>query len=747
MRKLMWVTLGFGTACAFFTYFYPGAWALPPAAALLLGFGVLQVYRDRHGALAMGALLCLGAALGLCWSWFYDGTLLRPARAADGTVQSIQVELRDWPVETQYGCSVDGTVVLEGRSYRILLYLNNMEQALQPGDRLTLRAQLRLTTDGGQSEPTYHRSNGIFLLGYQRGGVQVRAVERIPWRYAPAVIRREVSARLRLLFPRDAAGFVQALLLGDRTGLPYAQRNQLSLAGISHVVAVSGMHVSILFALIYTLVGRRRALAALLGIPAVILFAAMAGFFPSVSRAALMQILMLAAGLLGREYDPPSALSAAALMLLVLNPVVAASVSFQLSVGAMAGIFLFSGRLYRFLTGRIAGPKGFGCRMLRFLASSVSVTLGASALTAPIVAWTFGVVSLLGVLTNVLALWAVSLVFYGAIFACLMSLLWLPLGRGIAWCTAWFVRYILLIAEGIAGIPLAAVYTSSPYVAAWMYFVPVLLCLFLLNKCRRKRFFAGALTLSLGVSMLLSYLEPMEDPYRVTVLNVGQGQCVLLQAAGRTFVVDCGGSNAQEAGEQAARYLLSQGVYRVDGLILTHFDEDHAGGAAQLMDRLQVKNLFLPYIEGDETGLAIGQAAEGSVYYVTEDLRVTFGEACLRIFAPLSQTTSNESGLSILFTAGECDTLITGDMNEAMERRLLATHSLPDVELLVAGHHGSKNATGQALLQAVRPEVVAISVGDNSYGHPAPEMLERAAQAGALIYRTDQQGTLIFRGG
>lgn len=747
MRKLMWVTLGFGAACAFFTYVYPEAWALPPAAALLLAFGVLQALRDRNRVLAIGALLCLGASVGLCWSWFYNETLLRPARAADGTVQTVQVELRDWPVETEYGCSVDGTVVLEGRPYRIRLYLNEMEQTLQPGDRLALRAQLRLTTDGGQSEPTYHRSNGIFLLGYQRGGVQVSAAERIPWRYAPAVIRREVSERLKLLFSGDAVGFVQALLLGDRTGLSYTQRNQLSLAGISHVVAVSGMHVSILFALIYTLVGRRRGLAALLGIPAVVLFAAVAGFSPSVSRAALMQILMLAAGLLGREYDPPSALSAAALTLLVLNPVVAASVSFQLSVGAMAGIFLFSGRLYRFFTRRLAGPKGFGNRMLRFLASSVSVTLGASALTAPIVAWTFGVVGLFGVLTNVLALWAVSLVFYGAIFACLLSLLWLPVGRSIAWCAAWFVRYILLIAREVAKLPLTAVYTGSPYLTAWMYFVPVLLSLFLLGKCRRKGFFAGALVMSLGLSVLLGYLEPMVDSYRVTVLNVGQGQCVLLQAAGRTFVVDCGGSNAQDAGEQTARYLLSQGVYRVDGLILTHFDEDHAGGATQLMNRLLVKNLFLPYIEGDETGRALGNAADGTVYYVTEDLHLTFGEANLRIFAPLSQTTSNESGLSILFTVGECDTLITGDMNESMERRLLATHSLPDVELLVAGHHGSKNATGRALLQATRPEVVAISVGDNSYGHPAPEMLERAAQAGALIYRTDQQGTLIFRGG
>lgn len=168
----------------------------------------------------------------------------------------------------------------------------------------------------------------------------------------------------------------------------------------------------------------------------------------------------------------------------------------------------------------------------------------------------------------------------------------------------------------------------------------------------------------------------------------------------------------------------------MDGLILTHFDEDHVSGARQLLERLSVERVYMPNAPEDETCTDLAEAAGEGAYFVEEDLHLTMGEAELWIFAPLSRTTSNESGLSVLFTAGECDTLITGDMNQNLERRLLATHALPDIELLVAGHHGAKSSTGTDLLEELRPEVVAVSVGVNSYGHPAPEMLERAAQAG-----------------
>ena len=130
--------------------------------------------------------------------------------------------------------------------------------------------------------------------------------------------------------------------------------------------------------------------------------------------------------------------------------------------------------------------------------------------------------------------------------------------------------------------------------------------------------------------------------------------------------------------------------------------------------------------------------------FLAEDGDVTFGESALRIYAPLGSGGANEEGLSVLCTAGDFDGLITGDMNDTVEKRLIKYGALPDLELLVAGHHGSKYATSEELLLATTPELAVISVGYNTYGHPAPETLERLAAAGCAIYRTDWQGTVTI---
>ena len=739
MRRLVWFALGFGGACGLGSYLAPGLRLLPMAAGAVLLWGALLFLGKRRRAMAAGALACLGLALGFAWFYLYDGVYLQPARQADGQTAELTLQVAGYPVQTDDGCWVDGTVFLEGRPYGTRLYLQQ-EEALEPGDQVTVPAQLRLTAHGGSREPTHHRTSGIFLLAYTReAGTVTRGGGGL--RDAPARLRRGVGRQIEGLFSPDTGGFAQALLLGEKAGLSYSQRNELSLAGMSHIVAVSGMHLSILFALVYALTLRQRVLSALLGIPVAFFFAAVAGFTPSVTRAAVMLSLSLLARLCRREYDPPSALAFAVLVLLLGNPLTAASASFQLSVGAVAGILCFSSRLYAWMTRGLGKGRGFGRRVCRVLASSVAVSLGATVFTAPMAAWTFGVVSLLSPLTNLVSLWAVSLA------ACGLGAVWLPLGKGVARCTEPVLRLILGVGGWTGRLPLASVFPEeSPYLAAWVGFALVILVVFLLGRCRGKRSLVLALSASLVLALVLGYLEPKGDRFRVTVLDVGQGQCILLQTGGQTYVVDCGGSEGEGAGEKAARHLLAQGETRVDGLILTHFDEDHVSGVFQLLDRMPVEQLYIPRVPEDETCGTLVKAAGEQICFVEEDVHLDLGQGELWIFAPLSRTSSNESGLSVLFTAGEYDTLITGDMNQNLERRLLATHALPDIELLVAGHHGAKSSTGPALLDTLRPEVIAVSVGINSYGHPAPEMLERAAQAGCRVFRTDEAGTLIFRG-
>ena len=742
MRKFMWFTLGFGAACGVGTYTAPGWWALAAALAALLACGLLLFLARRAKGFRVGLCVCLGLSLGFSWFWTYDALFLSPARQADGETREIALTVRDYPRESAYGYSVDGVISLSGRRYKVRLYASGIQP--EPGDTVHVSAQLRLTADGGSQQPTYHRSNGIFLLAYARGEAQVVPGQAglAEW---PANVRWTLNRRISDLFPADTAAFAQALLLGERSGLTYREENAMSLSGISHVVAVSGMHLVILFALVYALTFRHRVISAVIGIPVLFLFSAVAGFTPSVTRSAVMLTLALIAGLVRREYDPPTALAFAALCLLTANPLTAASASFQLSVAAVAGILCFSGRLYRWLTRRVKKGKGWMQRCQRAAANSVAVTLSATAFTAPIVACTFGVMSLVSPVTNLLTLWAVSLAFYGEIAACVLSYLWMPLGRIVAWVVAWLIRYILAVSNFLGELPFAAVFPAeSPYLAAWVWFAVLMLGMFALCRFRGKKVFGLGLGAALLLSVALGLAEPLGNRFLVRVLDVGQGQCVVLQAGGKTYVVDCGG-DGEDAGEKAARHLQSWGVFHIDGLILTHFDQDHVSGAAHLLDRIPVDRLYLPP-SGDEACQTLAAQGGSRTVLVEEDLQLTWDDAVLHIFAPLQQRNGNDSGVSVLFTAGEYDTLITGDMSRQTERLLLETHSLPDIELLVAGHHGAETSTGLPLLRVTRPEVVAISVGDNAYGHPAEQTLARIAGEGCRILRTDQSGTLIFRG-
>jgi competence protein ComEC len=230
------------------------------------------------------------------------------------------------------------------------------------------------------------------------------------------------------------------------------------------------------------------------------------------------------------------------------------------------------------------------------------------------------------------------------------------------------------------------------------------------------------------------------------MLDVGQGQCVLLRVGSRTALVDCGGSSLDNAGDRAADWLADRGIQTLDLLILTHFHTDHAGGVPELFQRIPISVLAVP--QGDDGTplqseiLALAAEHSTQVVSVQDDRTLPFGPGLLRLYAPLGAGETNEEGLSVLCSVGQWDMLLTGDMDGTVEQRLIKYGNLPDLEVLVAGHHGSDSSTSEELLAATRPEQVLISVGYNTYGHPSAEMLRRAAAYGAEIYRTDLMGDI-----
>ena len=733
MRKLVYFALGFCAGCALLAYRILSV-SIPLFLSLTFLLAAVWILAGRQERMQIAVYPVLGLLSVLTWFGIFERWYLADLDALQGKTESISIVLSDFSEATDYGTAANGILMRNGKPYPVRVYLDR-EDILPPGTRLTGSFRLRVTIPQSRADSPYYQSRGIFLLAYEEECTAGQP--EFHWWCVPARLRKSIGLLLQSNLPTDVQPFARALLLGDSSQLDYATNTALKESGIRHVVAVSGLHVTILFTILNLITGKRRFLTPLLGIPLLVLFAAVAGFSPSVNRAAIMIGLMLLSRLFDREYDPPTALAFACLVILTVNPLAVTSVSFQLSFACVAGILLFQKRMDAYIQTKV--PEG---RLLRKLSASVSITLSAMSLTAPLTALYFGTISLVSIATNLLTLPVVTLTFVGLVILCCTGVVLPAAATFLGWILAWPVRYVLLIAESMAKLPLACVYTVSPYICLWLIYVYALLAVFLLMPRKKPLVPICCAGLALSCALALSWLEPMLDSVRLTVLDVGQGQSILLQSEGKTFLIDCGGDDAEDSADLAAQWVLSQGISHLDGVIVTHYDEDHFGGVEHLLTRLDADLLLTPY----SVPIPPLPVISGKQLFVREPVQINLTQGRITVFGPIYSGHDNENSLCILFESEECDILITGDRGSFGERMLLRKYEVPHVDVLVAGHHGASDAVCQELLRAVTPDTVMISVGKgNRYGHPAQDTLQRLESFGCQILRTDLQGTILYR--
>lgn len=746
MRKLMWLSIGFAFAALLGMYALEARYCLYAAAIAALLLALALVLRRRFSEMRIAVALLLGCTLSFAWICTFDAFYLRTPRRADEQSLRVQLTAVDYSEETDYASAVDALAKLDGKYYRVRVYLPK-DVCVSPGDRLTDTFTLRSTLPGCSAESSYQRAKHTFLTAKSGDDLTIDTAKRLPWYGYPAYVRETVKTTLDRCMTKKTAGFVTALLIGDRDGIDYETNTAFKLSGISHIIAVSGLHVSILFALISFLTRHRRLPTLLVGVPLLLFFAAVADFSPSILRACIMHSLMMTAMLLEKDYDPPTALGFAALVMLLFDPWTITSVSFQLSMACMAGIFLFTEPITAWLTdkkrlGRFRGRKK---KLCDFFATSVGASLGATVFVTPLCAYYFGAVSLVSPLTNLLTLWVITFLFYGGMLVCAAGLVWTSVGTLLGKILAIPVHYVLGTAKVLSSFPLSAVYTESVYIVFWLIFVYVLLCIHLLVRKKSVLSFACCTLIGLCIALTASWTAYPADECSISVLNVGQGQCILLQSEGKTFVVDCGGDSDTDAADTAANELMSRGIFHIDGLILTHFDRDHAAGVQYLLQRIGTDALYLP-VCADADGTSATLSDTYRKIRIEETTLLSYGNTRITLVASENAISDNESGLCILFQTEKCAILITGDRSMDGETELMRQIELPKLDVLVVGHHGSKYSTSAAMLKTTQPRLALISVGaDNTYGHPTQEVLERLAQYGCAVYRTDQNGKIIYR--
>ncbi len=746
----MYTALGYTAALIAAHYVLPESvllyFALGCTAASLVGL----LFRGKTRLIFI--TLMLSAAVGFSWSFAHNALFIRPAEELIGSTKRVEARVVDAPVLNDDYSSV--MLKLKERdlpSVKVLVTdYDGAFSDLETGDIINIELEFRSARIRYNVEDDHYFSSGIFLRAYLDGEYEAtgqRALGFLDW---PKLLALELKEHILRVFPDDVGALMKALMTGDKSEL-YDDDElyvSLKLSGLSHIIAVSGMHVTFLIAIISLITGRRR-MTAFIGIPLVWFFAAMMGFGPSVTRASLMISLLLIAPILRRENDPPTSLSAALLILLIINPQAIGSLSLQLSFAAMAGIIMVTPRINTAFVGLSSEFAAIPRKLVRSIGGVFSASVGALVFTTPIVALVFGYVPLYSIITNILCLWAMSCAFMLSYPICIIAAIYFPLGNMLAAVLAWLPRYTVFIVKLIAKLPGAALYTRNNLAAWWLVYVYAVMWipwLFRGEKPYRPIVPICCCLITLPIISFISRDFSSASP-SVAAVDVGQGQCIVATTENGTVVIDCGGKgSAENAGDAAAEYLLSSGRRRVELLVLTHLHDDHSNGVVRLMNYVDIERIAIPAdCEETEIGDSILQKCYNDdieILHIGENTNVRLESLALELFAPIGSEDANEKGLIVLGDYGEFEFLVTGDAGSGTERQLVSFYTIGDIDLLVVGHHGSKYSTSDTLLDSVTPDNAIISVGVNSYGHPTEETLNKLSERAIPVYRTDKHGNI-----
>ena len=743
----------------------PVAGLLVPAVPVLVGWQLCQP-KSREEWLEMrarrrrrylfwqvcrrGTAVVAGCVAGLCWFSVYYCMVCLPATDWVGE-QTLSGTVISQPQKLSTGSY--SVVIRLDRGANLQLYAPATWDEVQLGDHVEVPGQIEQAPLVYTQEMTYSTAKGIFLTGSCKEKPVIQSPDVLPLLCWPTWAAQQLKGGIETAFDEVAAPLAVAVTLGDKSGLDDGLYQDMTRAGVLHAAVVSGLHISFLVGILTVCCrGNRRWSLAL--IPVLVFYALMAGSTPSAFRAVWMQGAVLAVPWVGREQDAPSALALALLILLVQNPFSVVSVGLQLSFLSVTGILLVSGRMYTRMTKPVEPWKEKGWKQLvkrgwQWVSASVSASLGAMVLTIPLCLFVFEQVPVVAPVVNILVLWAVT-----ALMICALALgvlaHWMPgvataLGR---WAGL-LGHYTVWIVHGFGTLPYGVLSLENPYHMIWLV----------------GAYAAGGLVLWGGVGVLLSVLATLgllvalilpvvlsawtvsRSDLVVAGLDVGQGSSTLLMGPESTLLVDCGGSRSASAGDIAADYLASVGRNAVDVLLLTHLDDDHFNGVQRLLDRVEVGQVLVPdSARGEDNAQQLqGWLEERDIpcQWVGDETSCTLGELNVRVIPPLGSGTTNEEGLSALCTVGDFDVLLTGDADSYVEHMIVKYFAIPNIELLVVGHHGSGDSTSMELLGWTRPELGIISVGeDNHYGHPDPETLERLRRSGVEVHRTDLEGTV-----
>lgn len=661
-----------------------------------------------------------------------------------------------------------------------LILQDKSEEIFTIGDEMIVEGELEefapATNPGQFDMKSYYEAKGLRYHIWDGCVLQRRESKNLFYRGLNATART-VSDIFKQTLSEEDSEVLHAMILGDKSELSSDIKNLYQKAGISHLLAISGLHISMIGLFLFKLlkkIGLHHNLASILCILLIWAYGKLTGFSVSTNRAVVMMVLSLASCLVNRSYDSCSAISCSALLTLLQEPYQLFQSGFQMSFLAVVGAVVFYPVCVEYLGQCFPDYKKkmlmkahseyyslsvWTDKMTGVFRKSLLVSTCIQLITMPVIVCNYYEISLYAPILNLMVIPLASLLLLLGIGIAVIGWASLPVARflgGGVHCILWFYQMLCQVFQKL---PYPQLVTGRPENWRIILFASLIVLFMVVVKLRLHK----AAGIFLVVASIVMLLQTPVKGLEFTMLDVGQGECIFMEnEEGMTFMVDGGSADVKEVGMyRILPFLRYSGVRVLNYCFLTHMDEDHISGVLELMDYARenqdfvLENLVITYQETlEEKGQMVIELAKKTgthVLLIKQEDFIHSGDMMVRCLHPnkgFDGEGSNSSSMVLEIGYKSFSALLTGDVDEAGEEAILSSKELRyrQYSLLKVAHHGSKYSSNERFLQRVKARWAVISCGENNrYGHPHEEVLERLKKANISWLTTAQSGAIQIR--